>query len=136
MSMPLQLYDAGTGLALSSAPTTGAGAWLTLPVRYEGAFGVYLSFLTALGAATTFTVEVDDGGAGFVAVAGPLSLTGLPDNQVMACHSENIAKLSPLATKIRIKTSLVAAVTAWVAPLPSGNLSRIDGVPTLAFTTS
>lgn len=134
--MPLQLYDAGAGLAVSSAPTTGAGAWLPLPVRYEGAFGVYLSFLSALGAATTFTIEVDDGGAGAIAVAGPLSLTGLPDNQVMALHSHTIAKLAPLATKIRLNTSLVAAVTAWVAPLPSGNLARIDGVPTLAFTTS
>jgi hypothetical protein len=89
-----------------------------------GPFGVFLSFPSALGAATTFTVEVDDGGAGAIAVAGPLSLSGLPDTQVMGLHSETVAKLAPLATKIRLKTSLVAAVTAWVAPLPRQHLAH------------
>ena len=134
--MPLQLYDAATALAASGTPLNGAGAWLTLAVRYAGQFGVFLTFPTALGAATTFTVEVDDGGAGFIVVGGPVSLSGLPETTVMGFHSDTVAKLAPLATKIRLKTSAAAAVTAWVAPLPPGNTSRIDGVPTLAFTTS
>jgi hypothetical protein len=134
--MGLQLYDAATGLAASGTPLNGNGTWLPLAVRYAGAFGVFLSFPTTLAAATTFTVEVDDGAAGAIVVAGPISLSGLPETQVMGLHSDSITKLAPLATKIRLKTSAAAAVTAWVAPLPPGNVSRIDGVPPLTFTTS
>jgi hypothetical protein len=134
--MALQLYDAATALASSGTPLNGAGAWLSFQVRHAGAFGVFLSFLTTLGAATTFTVEVDDGGAGFVVAAGPISFTGLPDSPVIGLHSDLIAKLAPTSTKIRLKTSAAAAVTAWIAPLPAGNIGRIEGVPPLTFTSS
>jgi hypothetical protein len=132
--MALQFYDAATALAASATPLNGAGAWLLMYPRFTGAFGVFLSFPTALAAATTFTVEADDGGAGAVVVAGPISLSGLPDNPVIGLHSDLIAKLAPVATKIRLKTSAAAAVTAWAAPIPPGNVSRIEGVPPLTFT--